>query len=341
MRAVHGGEVRAAAARFGRAVELDFSANLNPRGLPERARAWLRAASAESLIGYPDRDGWPLRGRLAERLGVPEECVVVGEGAEALLGAALRALRPETVWTPAPGFSEYRRAVEACGARVRPYALRAEDGFVLREALGAGLAIVNNSHNPSGALLERTRMKELCGRAEAIVDEAFIDFVPEASVAGLAAAREGLVVLRSLTKFYGCAGLRVGYAVCGRATAEQVRAQLPAWPVGTWALGALSEAVLDEEYAVATRAETARRRAALAQGLRGLGAWVGEGVANYVLAQHGRAETCERLMAEFGLLARDCASYEGLDAGWTRFAVRTDEENARLLAALEEIWRLR
>jgi len=212
---------------------------------------------------------------------------------------------------------------------------------VLRDALGDGLAIVNNPHNPSGVLLERARMEELCGRAELIVDEAFIDFEPEASVAGLAAGREGLIVLRSLTKFYGCAGLRVGYAVCGPETAERVRAQLPAWPVGTWALGALSEAVLDENYAATTREETRVRRWRLAAGLRALGAWVCDGVGNYVLARHGRAETCERLMAEFGLLARDCASYEGLDAGWTRFAVRTDEENARLVAALEEIWRLK
>jgi histidinol-phosphate/aromatic aminotransferase/cobyric acid decarboxylase-like protein len=176
------------------------------------------------------------------------------------------------------------------------------------------------------------------------VDEAFLDFVDGArSVAGLGLGN--LITVRSMTKFYALPGLRLGYAVLPGALAARGRELLPDWSVSTPAQAAGAAALTDPalgRFAQRTQALVQRERGVLVGTLRGLGAAVVEGAANYLLlrlpteAPTGAA-VAARLLRESGIAVRTCSGFTGLGARHLRVAVRGPAENARLLAALSAV----
>jgi threonine-phosphate decarboxylase len=360
---VHGGDVWQVGEQLGiEASELlDFSANINPRGLPLQARERLArdASDARLLSFYPDPSALRLRKALSEHLGVAPGAIVVGPGAEALLAPILQCLQPEQVLVPVPAFSEYRRVCEQLQIQFAPFALQRAEFFrtpveCLRERIGSespGVALLNNPHNPSGSLLDRSEVQSVveaassCG-TKVILDEAFIDYVPRASLVGEAASRSGLIVLRSLTKFYGCPALRVGYAVAHPDTISAMRSLLPTWPVTQLAMDALAEAVGDREYAESSRKENATARQRLTDSLSELDLIVFPSAANYLLLElnadmRAAADLRSRLIANHRILIRDCDSYEGLAPGrYVRVAVRAHDENRRLIQAFAQELRL-
>ena len=177
--------------------------------------------------------------------------------------------------------------------------------------------------------------------ATVIVDEAFVDYVPDAAITRDAAGQRGVIAIRSLTKFYGCAGLRVGYAVASPDTARSLQQHLPPWPVTTLAANTLAEAVADGEYARATLARNAVRRARLNSDLVSLGCRVVPGSANFLLfelpAEHNAADIQRRLLEHRRILVRPCDSFEGLATGrYIRVAVRDDEDNGKLVNSLAQ-----
>ena len=222
MNSVHGGDVSRVSARTGIPVEriLDFSANVNPLGLPARAMEQLAhdARDPHLLMQYPDPEASQLRHALSQRLHIPVESIVIGAGADALIHATVRALAPQRCLIPVPAFSEYERAARACSCPVH----------CTQAAQPGDLVVLNNPHNPTGAcasraeMLERIRVIRAAG-ATVLADEAFIDYVPEAAITRDAASIPGVVAVRSLTKFFGCPGLRVGYAVAAPETAAATR----------------------------------------------------------------------------------------------------------------------
>jgi threonine-phosphate decarboxylase len=333
----HGGDVWQVAEEFGIPVAeiLDFSANINPRGLPLRARERLQHDAADSclLSLYPDPTARKLRCALSERLGVQVESIVVGPGAEALLAPILRAIGGKRACVPVPAFCEYQRVCEQVGV------------VTFREPTGCDVVFLNNPHNPSGALTEAREVRRILAMAQSmhatlLVDEAFIDYAPHASVVRDAAREPGLVVLRSLTKFYGCPALRVGYAVTNPELAHRIASLLPTWPVTQLAMDALTEAVADREYAEATLRENEVEREGLAQELREIGLTVFPSAANYLLLElkaqmpvSSELRAC--LIAKYRILIRNCDSYEGLAKGrFVRVAVRFAADNRRLIEAL-------
>ncbi|WP_321473139.1 aminotransferase class I/II-fold pyridoxal phosphate-dependent enzyme [uncultured Paludibaculum sp.] len=357
---IHGGDVWRVASEYAIPASqlLDFSANVNPRGLPAGARRQLLrdAADVSLLMRYPDPCGDPLRAALSSRLGVPERSIVVGEGAEALLAAAVRSLGARHCLVPVPSFSEYARVCAASGATLHPFALNPTSNFRLAvEKFGRMLrsgqwdtAIVNNPHNPSGALLGSSELWEILEAAAhpgtgLVLDEAFIDYAEHASLVRTAAERSGVIVVRSLTKFYGCPALRVGYAVGTPECINRVAGMMPTWPVTLLALNAMTEALLDEDYARATLQENSLEQARLSAGFARLGAAVFPSAANYLLVQlkeewASAPQLRDRLIREHCILVRNCDSYDGLKTGrYVRIAVRSADENDRLLGALETV----
>ena len=361
--ATHGGDVWQVAEELGIpaskvALELlDFSANINPRGLPPRAMARLTRDAADSrlLRLYPDPSARCLRNALGERLAVSPAAIVVGPGAEALLSPILRCLHSKRALVPVPAFSEYRRVCAQQGVEFVRFPLdRAEwfripaERFCARiEKERCDVVFLNNPHNPSGAMLEAREVRQILDAtrsigATLILDEAFIDYAPRASLVSEAAGRQGLIVVRSLTKFYGCPALRVGYAVAHPETIHSVMETLPTWPVTQLAMDALADAVGDREYADASVRENAVERERLCESLGELGLVVFPSAANYLLlglaaGMPAASELRARLISKHRILIRNCDSYEGLEAGrYVRVAVQPGEENARLVRAIGE-----
>jgi threonine-phosphate decarboxylase len=355
----HGGDVWQVAEQTGvrAAALLDFSANINPRGLPPRALERLArdASDSQSLRFYPDPSANHLRNVLSEQHSAPAEAMVVGPGAEALIAPILKSFRARRVLIPMPAFSEYTRVCEQQESEYVPFFLDRSECFRIPvdrlceciQGAQCDCVILNNPHNPSGALLHPDGVRRIVETARScemsvVLDEAFIDYAPGASLLHDALAQPGMMVIRSLTKFYGCPALRIGYAVGQPDSVQRVASLMPAWPVTQLAIDALAEAVQDRDYAQASIDENAIRREDLAQTLSGLGGKVIPSAANFLLveladAMPPAAELRARLIHKHRILIRNCDSYGGLAPGrYIRVAVRSAEDNGRLVRALRE-----
>ncbi len=322
---------------------LDFSQNVNPLGAPPQALEAARRALDEEAGRYPDLDYPRLRGALATYLGAPPENIVpTNGGAEALFLAARAASAGGKAVILEPTFSEYAAAALAAGLEpVRRVARRPEDGFrldlaALDDLEGVALVFLCNPNNPTGDELTRDEVIEVVSRVRErnvalVVDEAFADFAPEASV--VAGVGEGLYVARSFTKFFAIPGLRLGCLVCP----EPARAQelQPSWSVNAVAAAAGAAAVRDEGFVAASLADVTRLREELYEALEALpGLTPFRSAANFLLVR-GPAGLPARL-ARRGVLVRGCEPFPGLGAGYFRVAVRGSADNERLLAAIRE-----
>ncbi len=349
--AAHGGRVYEAARRWGIAPEevIDFSANINPFGPPPGVLAALEKCLAPvSLRSYPD--SYAFASALAEKHGVGLDEIVIGPGSAALMFAALRATLPANALTLEPGFDEYFRACASIGAQMTRLRLTEEDNFApdfaelkrIVDAHQCDLLILNSPHNPTGRLYVREDLMGLLDVAEAneitvLLDEAFIDYAPQESLVTLAAAKSGLVVLRSLTKFYAIPGLRVGYTVCSSDMAAAIRLQIDAWPVSTIALEAGRAALVEEEYERESRRVNAQAREEFAAALRDIGLSVFRSDANYLLVRlsEGSGSELARWLESSRILIRCCDSFSGLGDTYIRLAVRSSEDNLRLVSLVE------
>jgi threonine-phosphate decarboxylase len=340
----HGGDVDRVAREAGIPVErlLDFSANVNPMGLPARAAERLvrEARDPRSVSHYPDPQATELRQLLSRQMDVAGECIAIAAGADSLIHAAVRALRPKRCSIPIPAFSEYERACRAYGCEVITLPLAVESG---------DLVVVNNPHNPTGACLTRVEMLAQLDAAHAsgcslLADEAFIDYAPDAAITSEAATRPGVVAIRSLTKFFGCPGLRVGYAVAAPETARILAAQLPPWPVTTLALNALAEALRDTDYTRETIERNRHARTQLSGALGSLGLHVYPSAANFLFLRlpdvFPALQVRDQLIREHAILVRECDSFAGIERGrYLRVAVRHEHENTRLIEALASVFK--
>ncbi|MFD4902335.1 Rv2231c family pyridoxal phosphate-dependent protein CobC [Streptomyces sp. NPDC058411] len=306
---------------------------------------WLRqriAASLGSLAAYPD--GRPARAAVAGRHGLPEERVLLTAGAAeafVLIARALPARRPVVVH---PQFTEPEAALRAAGHEVGRVLLRPEDGFRLDPAAvpeDADLVVVGNPTNPTSVLHPAGALEQLArpGRT-LVVDEAFMDAVPGEREA-LCGRTDvpGLVVLRSLTKTWGLAGLRIGYVLAEPATIGLLQEAQPLWPVSSPALAA-AEACM-EPRALVEAADAADRiavdRAHLLAGLAEFSEVevVEPAAGPFVLLRLERADEVRHLLRSRGFAARRGDTFPGLGSEWLRLAVRDRVTTNRFLQALD------
>ncbi|MDF2835172.1 MAG: L-threonine-O-3-phosphate decarboxylase, partial [Paenibacillus sp.] len=306
---------------------------------------------AESIHQYPDPASRGLKGRLAERHGVPESSILIGNGAAELIDLAARAIAPRVTGLAMPCFDEYGDAVRKCGGSVYSMQLRSSNGFVLDEKTvadaidhsEASLYVLGSPNNPTGRLLDGTLIRLLLDSgAYVVLDEAFLDFSPEEEKLSLvreAAGHERLIVIRSMTKFYSVPGIRLGYAVGQTATMARLRRLQVPWSVNSLAQQ-IGEAVLqDAEFQDASRAWLLNEREWLTTALLGMGFQATPSEANYLLLRLPQesglsASQLQLEMGRRGVLIRDASRFQGLDHRYIRVAVKLREQNLRLLDAL-------
>ena len=354
---VHGavGAQELAARGVAREGVIDFSASTNPLGPPPAALAALRDLSTEQVVRYPDRTASALRRAIAAREGVAAAQVIVGNGSVEiiwLLALAYARPAPEQVLIVGPTFGEYERASRLLGADVNRQTAREAGGFApdvarLVEHISGErprLVWLCNPNNPTGVYLRRAAVERLLAECSAVgsllvVDEAYLPFVGEAeSLVGLLGSGN-LFLLRSMTKDYALAGLRLGYGLGAQETVAALGKVQAPWSVSAVAQAAGEAALADETHLERSRRAVWAARAVLVSGLRALGFTVPEPAANFVIAEIPRgwesaAQLRERLFVH-GCVVRDCASF-GLPRH-VRVGVRTRVECERLLAALQSV----
>jgi len=343
----HGGDVFAAASELGCGLEdiLDFSASINPLGPPP---AVLEAAgrALDSCQYYPELGAESLVAALADYHRLPADCLLPGAGSTELLYLLPRIFRPQRALQLVPAFSEYLRALDQVNCEIERLPWLPGEPFPLEALLQAteecDLLVLANPGNPSGDLLPRDDLLDLVAQfpdeLTILVDEAFIDFLPEHSVIDQVVGRENLYVLRSMTKFYAIPGLRLGYLAGPEDGIARLAAGKEPWTLSTPALAAGIACLAEASFARRTIATVAEWRSALAGGLEALGLKVYPGVANYLLVRipsgQPSAFDISAGLRRKGILVRDCGNFDGLGGDVLRLAVRTPEENERLLRAL-------
>ncbi len=345
---VHGGDWAGYSEEYG-AQPLDFSANVSPLGVPQGVKQAI-AEAAEAADRYPDPLCRSLCRRLAAHEEVPEGYVLCGNGAADLIFRAVLAQKPRKALVTAPAFAEYESALAACGCRVEHYFLREErdfrldDGFLEAITPGVGMVFVCEPNNPTGVSSPRElllRVARQCSRCGALLmlDECFVDFLEEPKSHTLKDALcefPNLVILKAFTKLYAMAGVRLGYALCAnRELVEAMREAGQPWAVSSLAQAAGEAALEETQYVESVRRMVLRERPWMAGQLAGLGLRVVPGEANYLFFRC--TVPLIRPLRQRGILLRSCANYHGLDESWYRAAVRTHEENIRLIQALREV----
>ena len=346
MQLVHGGDWAGYRAQYGQDA-LDFSANVSPLGLPEGVAKAITAALA-TADRYPDPLCRALRAKLAVHEKVPMEHILCGNGAADLIFRLVWAAKPRTALLPAPTFAEYA-ALETAGCTVRRHFLRESDDFALTEAFVSAvdedtdMVFLCQPNNPTGQLTPLPLVEALLHRCEAcgallVVDECFLDFLPQSEVlsAKKLLASPHLIILKAFTKLYGMAGVRLGYCLCSNtALLEKMQTAGQPWAVSSLAQAAGLAALDETAYVDRVQAIIAQQRPALRDGLRALGLRVLDGSANYLLFH--APETLGDALQQRGIVLRSCGNYPGLDGSWYRTAVRTAPENQQLIEALREV----
>lgn len=345
----HGGNIRNLARISGRAEKeiLDFSASINPLGPPE----WLRSlvsSQLSSIVHYPDPESILLKASIAARFGVREEEIVVGNGSTEIIYLMPRAFPTTRAVIPVPTYADYEKAVTLSGKPVDRIFLKEEEGFQFNlsvfdsQLIGNEIVFLGQPNNPTGFVLQPEAIRELAKRHPStffVVDESFLDFVDEVESV-IKDRPPNVIVLRSLTKFYAIPGLRLGFAIAERNLIEEVRKILPPWSVNTLAQAVGEKALKDDAYFQQTMAFVRKEREFLFDELLSLpGLTVYPGRANFLLVRIDRKDTdahhFARTLLSSGIAIRVCANFEGLDKRFFRVAVRTRDENLKLLDELK------
>ncbi len=322
----HGGGVDAAAARFGIPADdwLDLSTGINPVPYP------LPPLAAALWRRLPDRDQErALRAAAALAYGVADPAhVVPAPGSQALIQWLPRLRRPGRVAVLGPTYAEHAAAWAAAGHE----ATSLSDPARLAEA---DVAIAVNPNNPDGRAFAPPALLDLAAKLERrggwlVVDEAFADTTPELSLAS-SIARPGLVALRSFGKFFGLAGLRLGFALAGPEIAIPLRAALGPWCVSGPAAEIAICALGDRAWIARTRRRLATDAARLDGLLADAGLGIVGGTSLFRLATHAHAADLFEHLGRHGILARRFPEHPS----WLRFGLPGEENDwARLVAAL-------
>ena len=354
MTLAHGGNVYETADSLGCRPEdlLDYSASINPLGPPPGLLEHFSAHFGR-LEHYPDIHNRAIIRALAAHHRVAADRIVVGNGSTELIYALPRALGVDRVLAALPTFSEYRRAFQLQGVASVDCVCRADTDFQptiehlaeLTAKQRPQAILVTHPGSPSGTLLSESVIQwllETCRRQGIIcvVDEVFADFCEAASLKQYLDTLPNLVLIRSMTKFFGIPGLRLGYLITKPDLAARVGALLPPWSVNTLAQLAGVYCLAQHDYQAETLELVATERQRMVQDLSRLpGFHIFPGRANYLLARLADwlpdARDLQRdLLDRERILIRDCASFDGLSRRDFRLAVRRPDQNDRLLAAL-------
>jgi len=353
----HGGDI------YTNRVIMDYSANINPLGLPEGVKKALLQA-VDGCSCYPDSRCGNLRTELEAFHGISKEHIICGNGAADLIFQIVQVIRPGRALLIAPSFLEYEQALETVSAEIVWYNLNETDGFHLSvkrliewlqlSGQGIDMLFLCNPNNPTGFALEKEEMKELLDFCSGIgifcvVDECFNEFLddPEAySVLDVISSGgyDHVFILKAFTKIYAMAGLRLGYGIssCEETIESMNRIRQP-WSVSSLAQAAGEAALNEKEYVKETRRLISGEREYLKESLRDLGFFVFDSMANYLFFKDTRkkAQDEEKLLYKELLnrqvLIRSCFNYRSLNHTYYRICIKQRRENDAFLAVLKSI----
>lgn len=350
---------------------VDFSANINPLGPSQRGLDALNA-QLRYISHYPDATNDDVLNAIADTYGMDKHQITVGNGAAELLYAICRLPGYTGAFVPAPGFSEYKEALEASKIPVRDifYRPREDDNgqpyfevpYLALETFAAELkgqdgriiVFLGNPNNPDGTLLDKDHIRTVASMLKdanslLVIDESFIDFVGndplqdnEYSMRSLVNEFDNIIVVHSFTKFYAVPGLRIGAAFTNKTLITQLQQYIPSWSVNTLAQAYTKAALNDVDYIKRTKQELNEERAFMYNALDAIeGITVYPPSANFMLFQVNQegitANYINEELKKYNMIVRNCDSYVGLTNHWVRIAIKDHDTNIKLVDKLTDI----
>lgn len=349
MKSGHGGDLESYYEEFGRKDVLDFSANISPLGMSEGIRQCL-LEQVDSVEHYPDPYCRRLTKALGEEMHLPISYFLCGNGASDLIYRFSFAVKPKKALLLAPTFSEYQESLSCVSCEISYHYLKKEEQFQLNDSVLDSLTedidvfFLCQPNNPTGVITDGKLLQKILQKTKEcgiylVVDQCFLDFSPnygEHSLTTLVGQWEHLLILQAFTKMYGVPGLRLGYAISSNEILlEDMRRCGPPWAVSTLAEEVGIVAVKEKEYVKKVRHLVGKQRAFLEKSLKEMGFWVSSSQANFILFE-STILNLEEPMKKQGILIRDCSNYIGLNRGFYRIAVRSQEENEMFITALKK-----
>lgn len=315
-------------------------------------------SNLDAIIHYPDPEASRLRSAVSKRIGLSPEMIVAGNGAIEIIYLLIKLLKAREVLIPAPTFNEYEIAVKINNGFVKDLLLDKNNGFVIdKESIfetweHSDAIFICNPNNPTGVLTGRDDLLDIIDNAArkgktVIVDEAFMDFIPDKerySVIDLVPHYDNLFVLYSLTKFFAIPGLRLGIGIGNPSIIKRLNEIRDPWNVNCFAHIAGIYSLEDKDYIDSTIKYVFEAKDYLYQRINAI-----EGFkplypsANYVFTDVSgtglsSTEICENLGKQ-GILVRDCSSFKNLGPEYIRTAVKNREDNEKLIAAFTNLGR--
>ena len=350
---------------------VDFSANINPLGPSQRGLDALNA-QLRYISHYPDATNDDVLNAIADTYEMDKHQIIVGNGAAELLYAICRLPGYTGAFVPAPGFSEYKEALEASKIPVRDifYRPREDDNgkpyfevpYLALETFAAELKgqdgriiiFLGNPNNPDGTLLDKDHIRTVASMLKdanslLVIDESFIDFVGndplqdnEHSIRSLVNEFDNIIVVHSFTKFYAVPGLRIGAAFTNETLITQLQQYIPSWSVNTLAQAYTKAALNDVDYIKRTKQELNEERAFMYNALDAIeGITVYPPSANFMLFQVNQegitANYINEELKKYNMIVRNCDSYVGLTNHWVRIAIKDHDTNIKLVDKLTDI----
>ena len=350
---------------------VDFSANINPLGPSQRGLDALNN-QLRYISHYPDATNDDVLNAIADTYGMDKNQIIVGNGAAELLYAICRLPGYTGAFVPAPGFSEYKEALEASKIPVLDifYRPREDDNgkpyfevpYLALETFAAELkgqdgriiVFLGNPNNPDGTLLDKDHIRTVASMLKdanslLVIDESFIDFVGndplqdnEHSIRSLVNEFDNIIVVHSFTKFYAVPGLRIGAAFTNETLITQLQQYIPSWSVNTLAQAYTKAALNDVDYIKRTKQELNDERAFMYNALDAIeGITVYPPSANFILFQVNQegitANYINEELKKYNMIVRNCDSYVGLTNHWVRIAIKDHDTNIKLVDKLTDI----
>jgi threonine-phosphate decarboxylase len=355
---VHGGEVLDAAGKSGLRREeiLDFSSSVNPLGPSKKALEAAKKAFTE-IPSYPDSNSNELRQAIAGHFGgISKNNVVVGNGSTELMYLFAEAFlrKGEVALIPAPTFGEYESAVRKTGEKAKFVKLdrnfNVDAEVFIHEMAGAKIVFLCNPNNPTSMLIPNQTITAIIERAMeqdtlVFLDEDFLEFVKNEkalTLIGKIKRYPNLFILKSFTKIFGLTGLRVGYGIASEEITSVLSCAKIPWNVNCLGQAAAIAALRDVEHLRVTRELIKKEKEQILAELEKFGSFkVYPADANFFFIDIRRtgltATDLARKLLMQRILIRDCTSFRELDKYYVRVAIKTHQENERLIEALKRI----
>lgn len=333
---------------------LDFSANINPLGMPESAKNAI-IDGINKYQTYPDHSSRKLRNSLSEFYGFDSNKIVCGNGAADLIFRICLALRPQKVLVTSPTFSEYEEAVLISGGKVHNHLLSESENYdVTLEILKSidedtDMVFLCSPNNPTGRAIDLNIIEAVLDKLQGnkgilVLDQCFVHFMVEEEkyfAINLLKKYDNLIILGAFTKIFAMAGLRLGYALFGSEdNASMIENTLQPWAVSTVASEA-GCAALNKDFIKETKDYVKYQREFLFQHLSDLGIKVFKSQANYMLIKVDEKfddGDLADVAIKHRILIRKCSNFKGLSPSFFRIAVRTEAENTTLIDVLSHIF---